>query len=129
AEAGGTSIGLNIRLPLEQVPNPYANIRINFKYFFIRKVMFVKFAVAYVIIPGGFGTMDELFEALTLIQTRRIKSFPVILMGSEYWRGLVDWLGNTMLAEGNISREDLDLIQVLDDPEEVVRHIQRFVIL
>jgi len=129
AEAGGTSIGLNIRLPFEQVPNPYANLRINFKYFFIRKVMFVKFAVAYVILPGGFGTMDELFEALTLIQTRRIKSFPVVLMGSEYWRGLVDWLKNAMLAEGNITREDLDLIQVLDDPEEVVRHIQKFVIL
>jgi len=129
AEAGGTSIGLNIRLPFEQVPNPYANLRINFKYFFIRKVMFVKFAVAYVILPGGFGTMDELFEALTLIQTRRIKSFPVVLMGSEYWRGLVDWLKNTMVAESNIAREDLDLIQVLDDPEEVVRHIQKFVIL
>jgi hypothetical protein len=129
AEAGGTSIGLNIRLPFEQVPNPYANLRINFKYFFIRKVMFVKFAVAYVILPGGFGTMDELFEALTLIQTRRIKSFPVVLMGSEYWRGLVDWLKNAMVAEGNIAREDLDLIQVLDDPEEVVRHIQKFVIL
>jgi hypothetical protein len=91
--------------------------------------MFVKFAVAYVILPGGFGTMDELFEALTLIQTRRIKSFPVVLMGSEYWRGLVDWLKNTMVAESNIAREDLDLIQVLDDPEEVVRHIQKFVIL
>jgi uncharacterized protein (TIGR00730 family) len=129
AEAGGTSIGLNIRLPLEQVPNPYANLRINFKYFFIRKVIFVKFAQAYVILPGGFGTMDELFEALTLIQTRRIKSFPVVLMGSEYWRGLVDWLKNAMVAEGKIAREDLDLIQVLDDPEEVVRHIQKFVIL
>jgi len=129
AEAGGTSIGLNIRLPLEQVPNPYANLRINFKYFFIRKVIFVKFAVAYVILPGGFGTMDALFAALTLIQTRRIKSFPVVLMGSDYWRGLVDWLKNVMVAEGKIAREDLDLIQILDDPEEVVRHIQKFVIL
>jgi len=129
AEAGGTSIGLNIRLPLEQVPNPYANLKINFKYFFIRKVIFVKFAVAYVILPGGFGTMDELFEALTLIQTRRIKSFPVVLMGSDYWRGLVDWLKNAMVAEGKIAREDLDLIQILDDPEEVVRHIQKFVIM
>jgi len=129
AEAGGTSVGLNIRLPFEQIPNPYANITINFKYFFIRKVMFVKFAVAYVILPGGFGTMDELFEALTLIQTRRIKSFPVILVGSDYWRGLVEWLKNAMVAENYISREDLDLIQILDDPEEVVRHIQRFVIV
>jgi len=85
--------------------------------------------VAYVILPGGFGTMDELFEALTLIQTRRIKSFPVVLMGSDYWRGLVDWLKNAMVAEGKIAREDLDLIQILDDPEEVVRHIQKFVIL
>ena len=129
AEAGGTSVGLNIRLPFEQVPNPYANLRINFKYFFIRKVMFVKFAVAYVIMPGGFGTMDELFEALTLIQTRRIKSFPVILVGSEFWGGLVDWLKETMLAQGTISPEDLDLLQVIDDPEAVVRHIQKFVIL
>jgi len=91
AEAGGQSVGMNIRLPFEQKPNPYANISIDYKYFFIRKVMFVKYAMAYVIMPGGFGTMDELFEAITLIQTKRIKSFPVILMGSEYWKGLFDW--------------------------------------
>jgi len=91
--------------------------------------MFVKYAVAYVVLPGGFGTMDELFEALTLIQTKRIKSFPVVLMGSEYWGGLIDWLKGTMLRTERISRDDLDYIQIIDDPEEVVRHIQKFVIL
>lgn len=129
AEAGGQSVGMNIRLPFEQKPNIYANISIDYKYFFIRKVMFVKYAVAYVIMPGGFGTMDELFEALTLIQTKRIKSFPVILMGSEYWKGLVDWLRDTMLREGKISTHDLDLIQVIDDPEDVARYIQKYVIV
>ena len=129
AEAGGQSVGMNIHLPFEQKPNIYANISIDYKYFFIREVMFVKYAVAYVIMPGGFGTMDELFEALTLIQTKRIKSFPVILMGSEYWKGLVDWLRSTMLREGKISAHDLDLIQVMDDPEEVARYIQKYVIL
>ena len=129
AEAGGQSVGMNIKLPMEQSPNPYANISIDNKYFFIRKVMFVKYAMAYVILPGGLGTLDELFEALTLIQTKRIKPFPVILMGSEYWKGLVDWLKKTMLRTGNISPEDLELFQVIDDPSEVVKHIQKFVIL
>jgi len=129
AEAGGTSVGMNIQLPYEQKPNPYANVSINYHYFFIRKVMFVKYAVAYVILPGGFGTMDELFEALTLIQTRRIKGFPVILMGGDYWRGLINWLKNTMLKEDMISREDLDLFTIIDDPDEAVKHIQRFVIM
>jgi uncharacterized protein (TIGR00730 family) len=129
AAAGGESVGMNIRLPYEQKPNPYANIVIEYKYFFIRKVMFIKYAVAYVILPGGFGTMDELFEALTLIQTKRIKSFPVILMGSEYWQGLVDWLKNTMLQNDKITPGDLDIIQVIDDPDEVVKHIKKFVIL
>lgn len=128
-EASGQSVGMNIRLPFEQKPNPYANIRIDYKYFFTRKVMFVKYAVAYVIMPGGFGTMDELFEALTLIQTKRIKSFPLILMGSDYWHGLLDWLKKTMLAEGKILPADLELIQVLDDPEEVVKHIKKYVIV
>ena len=128
-EAGGQSIGMNIRLPFEQKPNPYANIRIDYKYFFTRKVMFVKYAVAYVIMPGGFGTMDELFEALTLIQTKRIKSFPLILMGSDYWQGLLDWLKKTMLAEGKILPADLELIQIIDDPEEVVKHIKKYVIV
>jgi len=129
AEAGGKSVGMNIRLPFEQKPNVYANISIDYKYFFIRKVMFVKYAIAYVIMPGGFGTMDELFEALTLIQTRRIKSFPVILMGSEYWKGLLDWLKNTMIRGGMILPEDLDFIAIIDDPDEVVKHIQKFVIV
>ncbi|OPY06176.1 MAG: LOG family protein YvdD [Syntrophaceae bacterium PtaB.Bin038] len=129
AEAGGTSVGMNIRLPFEQTPNEFANVKLYHKYFFIRKVMFVKFAVAYVIVPGGFGTMDELFEALTLIQTKRIKSFPVILMGGDYWRGLLDWLKNTMLGQGMISREDMDLFRVLDEPEEIVDYIKKFVIV
>jgi hypothetical protein len=129
AQAGGKSVGMNIRLPFEQKPNIYSNISIDYKYFFIRKVMFVKYAVAYVILPGGFGTMDELFEALTLIQTRRIKSFPVILMGSEYWKGLMDWIKKTMMRNGMIVPEDLDFIEIIDDPDEAVKHIQRFVIV
>ena len=129
AEAGGKSVGLNIHLPFEQKPNPYANISLEYHYFFIRKVMFVKYAVAYVILPGGFGTMDELFEALTLIQTRRIKSFPVVLMGREYWKGLIDWLKDTMLREDKIQPEDLDIITLIDDPDEVVNYIRKFVIL
>jgi uncharacterized protein (TIGR00730 family) len=129
AEAGGKSVGMNIRLPFEQKPNPYANISIENKYFFVRKVMFVKYAVAYVILPGGFGTMDELFEALTLIQTKRIRSFPVVLMGSEYWKGLIDWMKDTMLRQDKITPEDLDIVQVLDDPEDVVTYISKFVIV
>ena len=129
AEAGGQSVGMNIRLPFEQKPNPYANVSIDYKYFFIRKVMFVKYAVAYVILPGGFGTMDELFEALTLIQTKRIKGFPVILMGSEYWKGLFDWLRKTMLRDNKISPDDLELFQMIDDPDEAVKHIQKYVIV
>jgi hypothetical protein len=129
AEAGGKSVGLNIKLPYEQKPNPYANIHLDYKYFFVRKVMFVKYAVAYVIMPGGFGTMDELFEALTLIQTKKIKAFPLILMGSEYWQGLIDWLKNTMIKNGKILAADLDLIQVVDEPEEVVKLIKKYVIV
>lgn len=129
AEAGGQSVGMNIRLPYEQKPNPYANILIEYKYFFVRKVMFVKYAVAYVILPGGFGTMDELFEALTLIQTKRIKPFPVVMMGSEYWKGLIDWLRDTMLRNDKIDESDLDFIQIIDDPDEAVRHIKKFVIV
>jgi uncharacterized protein (TIGR00730 family) len=128
-EAGGKSIGLNIRLPYEQKPNPYANIHLDYKYFFVRKVMFVKYAVAYVIMPGGFGTMDELFEALTLIQTKKIKAFPLILMGKEYWQGLIDWLKERMLKEGKINPADMELIQVIDDPEEVVKLIKKYVIV
>ena len=129
AEAGGKSVGLNIKLPYEQKPNPYANIHIDYKYFFVRKVMFVKYAVAYVIMPGGFGTMDEFFEALTLIQTKKIKAFPLILMGSDYWQGLIDWLKNRMLKEGKILPADLELIQLVDDPEEAVKLIKKYVIV
>ncbi len=129
AEAGGKSVGMNIRLPFEQKPNPYANLQIDYKYFFIRKVMFVKYALAYVILPGGYGTMDEFFEALTLIQTKRVKSFPVILMGSEYWQGLMDWLKNSMLGHEMILPFDYEMIQVMDDPEEAVRHIKKYVIV
>ena len=129
AAAGGKSVGMNIRLPYEQKPNPYANIVLEYKYFFIRKVMFVKYAVAYVIMPGGFGTMDELFEALTLIQTKKIRGFPVILMGSEYWKGLLDWIKNTMIHDDKIEPGDFDIIQVVDDPDEVVKLIKKFVIL
>src|SRR4030042_6134669 len=129
AEAGGKSVGMNIRLPFEQKPNPYSNINLDYKYFFIRKVMFVKYALAYVILPGGYGTMDEFFEALTLIQTKRVKSFPLILMGSEYWQGLLDWLKNSMLHKSMILPSDYEMIQIIDDPEEVVKHIKKYVII
>jgi len=129
AEAGGTSVGLNIILPFEQKPNPYANIQLEFKYFFIRKVMFVKYAMAYIIMPGGFGTLDELFEAVTLIQTHRIKSLPVILVGSEYWSGLIDWIKHRLLEEKRISPLDLEILQVMDEPEDVVKYVQKIVIL
>ena len=128
-EAGGLSIGLNIQLPHEQMPNPYANLPLDFHYFFIRKVVFVKYSQAYVILPGGFGTLDELFEALTLIQTRRIRPFPTFLMGSAYWSGLVNWLRNSMLAGGFISPDDMDIFTVMDQPEEIVRAIKKTVII
>jgi uncharacterized protein (TIGR00730 family) len=128
-EGGSKSVGLNIHLPLEQEPNAFANVRVSFQYFFVRKVMFVKYAQAYVAMPGGFGTMDEVFEALTLIQTKRIKPFPVILVGSDYWGGLIDWIKDKLLGECCISRDDLDFITVLDDPDEVVHTIKRFVIV
>lgn len=127
--AGGKSIGLNIELPFEQKPNPYTNITLNFRYFFVRKVMFVKYAVAYIILPGGFGTMDELLESITLIQTHKIKPFPVILVGSNYWKGFLDWIKGVVLKEGKISPEDLDILQWIDEPEEIVRAIKKTVIL
>jgi uncharacterized protein (TIGR00730 family) len=129
ASAGGKSIGLNIELPLEQKPNPYANITLHFRYFFVRKVMFVKYAVAYIILPGGFGTMDELLESVTLIQTHKIKPFPVILVGSNYWKGLLDWIQEVVLKEEKISPTDLDILQLIDDPEEVIKVIKKTVIL
>ena len=121
----GTSVGLNIALPMEQSANNFQDIKVEFRYFFVRKLMFVKYAVGYVIFPGGFGTMDELFEALTLIQTRKIRSFPVILVGREYWSGMVDWMLKTVLAHGNIDAADLDLFQVVEEPEEVCEIINR----
>ncbi len=129
AEAGGTSVGLNIELPFEQQPNPFANIQLEFRYFFIRKVMFVKYALAYIVMPGGFGTLDELFEAVTLIQTRRIRPFPVILVGSDYWGGLIDWIKETLLSNKRISPEDMDILNVMDDPEEIVRLLKTRIIL
>jgi len=129
AEAGGKSVGLHIELPKEQQPNEYANVRLAFKYFFIRKVMFVKYAVAYIIMPGGFGTLDELFEALTLIQTKRIRSFPVILMDSRFWNGLLDWLKNSLISAKTLSESDLEIFSVVDTPEEAVAIIKRRVIV
>ena len=124
-EAGGVSIGLNIDLPLEQKPNPYLTDLINFRYFFVRKVMFFKYASAAVILPGGYGTMDEFNELLTLVQTQRIESMPIVLMGKDYWGGLVDWLGGTMLKESCIDPEDLQLFFQTDEPGEAVAHIRK----
>jgi uncharacterized protein (TIGR00730 family) len=123
--ANGTSVGLNIELPMEQTPNSFQDVRVEFRYFFVRKLMFVKYAVAYVIFPGGFGTMDELFEALTLIQTKKIRSFPVVLVGKDYWEGLVDWLTKTVLASGAVGPEDIDLMHIVDEPEEVCAIINK----
>jgi uncharacterized protein (TIGR00730 family) len=117
-EAGGLSIGCNIELPFEQGSNPYLNRSLNFKFFFVRKTMFVKYATAFIVFPGGYGTLDELFEALTLIQTGKVKHFPVILFGSAYWAGLVDWLTRTVAEERKINPSDLNLFQVTDDPAE-----------
>lgn len=128
-DADGQSIGLHIHLPLEQQPNPYLTIRSDYRYFFIRKLMFVKYAMAYIAMPGGFGTLDELSEALVLIQTRRIKPFPIIFLGKDYWAGLVDWFRGTMLSRGFISEEDLELFSVMDTPEEAVTFIRRHVIV
>ena len=128
-EGGGNSIGLNIHLPMEQKPNPYADIQLDFKYFFVRKVMFIKYAQAYVGMPGGFGTLDEIFEAITLIQTKRINPFPVILVGSDYWGTLWDWMRANLLERKLISSEDVDLVTILDDPDEVVKTIKRTVIV
>ena len=130
-EAGGRSVGLSIQLPNEEKPNRYTNLAVNFRYFFIRKVMFIKYAQAYVVMPGGFGTMDELFEALTLIQTDKIKPFPVILMGSDYWKGLLDWIKKTMAEKrGMVGLDEIEeIIQIIDEPEEVVRFIRKFVVV
>jgi uncharacterized protein (TIGR00730 family) len=122
-EVGARSVGLNIDLPFEQHVNRHVDISLEFHYFFTRKIMFVRYANAFVVMPGGFGTMDELFEALTLIQTAKVREFPVVLVGADYWGGLIDWMRVKMLADGMISPEDLDLFVVCDEPAEVVRHV------
>ncbi len=124
--AGGHSVGLNIQIPSEQKPNKYVDTLLDFRYFFVRKVMFVKYAKAFVIMPGGYGTLDEFTEAINLIQTERISKFPVILFGREYWNGMLEWLRNTVLKDSNISREDLDIFTVVDEPKEVVTAIKKF---
>ena len=127
ADAGGQSIGLNIELPMEQVPNDYQNISLSFRYFFVRKVMFLKYAHGFVVFPGGYGTMDEFFESLVLIQTLKQATFPVILMGSDYWAGLVDWIKTRMLDEHKyIAPEDLDVFTMADDPKDAVKIIVDF---
>src|SRR5690349_5364850 len=122
-EAGGLSVGLGIELPFEQGLNHWVDIGIDFRYFFVRKTMFVKYAQAFVVLPGGFGTLDELFEAITLVQTKKVTRFPVILMGTEYWGGLLDWMKRTLLKDGKVSESDLDLIQMTDDVDEAVQII------
>jgi uncharacterized protein (TIGR00730 family) len=122
-EGGGLSIGCNIELPFEQGINDYVDLGLEFRYFFVRKVMFLKYAEAFCIFPGGFGTLDELFEALTLIQTAKVQNFPVVILGSDYWKGLIDWLRDRMLAEGKISPGDMELFTITDDVEEAVRVI------
>jgi uncharacterized protein (TIGR00730 family) len=124
----GTSVGLNIELPFEQHDNPYidSDKSLDFDYFFVRKVMFVKYSQGFVVMPGGFGTLDELFEAITLIQTKKIGKFPIVLVGSTFWQGLLDWIKNTLLAEGNISKGDLDLFSIVDTADEVVEVIDAF---
>jgi uncharacterized protein (TIGR00730 family) len=125
-EAGGRTVGLNIQLPEEQRANPYTSISLHFHYFFVRKVMLVKYATAFVLLPGGFGTLDELFETVTLIQTHKIRPFPMILVGRDYWGGLVDWLRKQTVGREHMSQADLDLLKVTDDPAEVIDHILAF---
>lgn len=124
-EAGGTSVGCNIELPHEQKSNDYLTLSLKFKYFFVRKMMFVKYSNAFIIFPGGFGTLDELFESLTLIQTRKIRNFPVVLYGSSYWSGMIDWIRSTVLTKANIAEEDLKLLHLTDSPAEIAEIISR----
>jgi uncharacterized protein (TIGR00730 family) len=125
-EAGGRTVGLNIELPEEQKPNPYVTTSLQFHYFFVRKVMLVKYATAFVLLPGGFGTLDELFETVVLIQTHKIRPFPMILVGHDYWDGLVDWLRGQTVRRGYVSRADLDFLKITDDPAVVMEQITRF---
>ncbi len=125
-EADGYSVGLNIDLPFEQKPNPYIKTLINFHYFFIRKVMFLKYAKAFIVFPGGFGTLDELFECITLIQTHRVERCPVVLVGRDFWKGLVEWVESRLLAERKISADDMKHFDVVDEPEEVIAIVKNF---
>ena len=125
AEAGGVSVGLGIELPFEQGVNEHVNLGLNFRYFFVRKMMFVKYAQGFIVLPGGFGTLDELFEALTLVQTRTITRFPIVLFGHAYWDGLVSWLRDVVAEDGKVAASDLDLIMVTDDVDEAVAHVVR----
>ncbi|MDO3395910.1 TIGR00730 family Rossman fold protein [Nocardioides cremeus] len=122
-DAGGTSVGLGIELPFEAGLNEWVDVGINFRYFFVRKTMFVKYSQGFVVLPGGVGTLDELFEAITLVQTKKVTRFPIVLVGVDYWSGLLDWMRDTVLADGKISPADLDLIHLTDDVEEAVRHV------
>ncbi len=124
ADAGGVSVGLGIELPMESGLNDYVNVGVEFRYFFVRKTVFIKYSQAFVVLPGGFGTLDELFEALTLVATGKITRFPIVLVGSAYWSGLLDWLKTTMVAEGKISPDELSLVQIADEPDEVVKIIK-----
>jgi uncharacterized protein (TIGR00730 family) len=123
AEAGGVSVGLNIVLPHEQKPNPYQTHSLQFRYFFVRKVMFVRYAVGFVVLPGGFGTLDELSEVLVLLQTGKVHPFPLFAMGSGYWQGLLDWLSDSLAAQGAVSAGDLKLLRLVDEPEEVIAEL------
>lgn len=125
SEAGGTSVGLGIELPFEQGLNPYVDVGLNFRYFFVRKMMFVKYAQGFVVLPGGLGTLDELFEALTLVQTQKVTRFPIVLFGTEYWGGLIDWLKNTLIAQGKAAEKDLLLFHVTDDVDEAVALVSK----
>lgn len=122
----GKSIGLNILLPQEQSPNPHLDINISFRYFFVRKLMFVKYSVGFVIFPGGFGTMDELFEALTLVQTKKIEGFPIVLYGKSYWQGLVDWIRSTLIPRGAIDQNDMNIFHVVDDTADILRIFMQY---
>lgn len=126
SEADGESIGLNITIPMEQQVNEFVTLPLEFRYFFVRKLMFAKYSKAFIVFPGGYGTLDEFFEAITLIQTERMERFPVVLAGSDYWTGLIDWIKSTMLKENAIDEADLDLFKVIDDPEEIVGLVNDF---
>jgi uncharacterized protein (TIGR00730 family) len=128
-ESGVKSVGINIELPYEQKLNNYATTKLSVKYFFVRKVLFLKYAMAYIVMPGGFGTLDEFTEALTLIQTKKMRPFPIVLVGSSYWAGLIEWMKTTQLDTGKISKEDLEIFKIMDDPQEIVDYVKKFVIL